>query len=241
MAFCSCQVALIAHGQVFDVSHQQDVPTRTLFVGVQNPKSLVLLFPGGGGMLHLKGDGSTRSQHTFVRSLDQWAQYQIGVVLVDTPYDLGDLKRGDRRGEEDHLNRVGEIVGFYKNKTGLPVWIFSHSMGTSTATNFVNQLNEDSKKLTGMILAGTIKTASLDDKANLPVEAIHHSQDQCGGTPPSASKNMIEGRPKNYISRFEVIEGGISEGDICQSFSYHGFNQTEQELIKRAAQFMLGQ
>lgn len=241
LALCLCQVPVIAQGQVFDISHLQDAPTRTLFVGVQNSKALVLLFPGGGGMLYLKGDGSTHNQHTFVRSIDEWAQYQIDAVLVDTPYDLGDLKRGDRRNEEDHLKRVGEVVSFYKNKTGLPIWIFGHSMGTSTATYFINQSNEDSKKLTGIIIAGTVRTASLDDKVSLPVEAIHHERDQCGGTPLSASKSIIDGRPKNYISRFEVIEGGISEGDVCQSFAYHGFNQTEPEFVKRAAQFMLSQ
>jgi len=241
LALCLCHVALSAQGQAFDVPHQQDAPTRTLFVGVQNPKALVLLFSGGGGMLRLKDDGSTSNQHTFVRSLDQWAQYQIDAVLVDTPYDLGDLRRGDRRNEDDHLKRVGEVVSFYKSKTGLPIWIFGHSMGTSTATYFVNQLNEDSKKLTGIVIAGTVRTASLDDRVKLPVEAIHHERDQCGGTPLSASKSIIEGRSKNYISRFEVIEGGISEGDVCQSFAYHGFNQTEPEFIKRAAQFILNQ
>jgi hypothetical protein len=231
----------MAQGQVIDVPHQQDVPTRTLLVSVQNPKALVLLFAGGGGMLHLKDDGSTRNQHTFVRSLDQWAQYQIDAVLVDTPYDLGDLRRGDRRNEDDHLKRVGEVVSFYKIKTGLPIWIFGHSMGTSTATYFVNQLNEDSKKLTGIIIAGTVRTAALDDRVRLPVEAIHHKHDDCRGTPPSVSQDIISGRPKNYISRLEIIEGGISEGDICQSFAHHGFNQTEPELIKRAAQFILNQ
>jgi pimeloyl-ACP methyl ester carboxylesterase len=241
LALCLCQVTLGVQGQVFDVPHLQDAPTRTLFVGVQNPKALVLLFPGGGGLLHLKDDGSTRNQHTFIRSLDQWAQYQIDATLVDTPYDLGDLRRGDRRNEEDHLKRVGEVVDFYKTKTGLPIWIFGHSMGTSTATYFVNQLNEDSKKLSGIVIAGTVRTASINDEVSLPVEAIHHLQDQCGGTPLSASKDIVTGRPKNYISQLEIVEGGITEGNVCDSFGYHGFNQTEPELVKRAAQFILTQ
>jgi hypothetical protein len=241
LALCLCQVTLAVQGQVLDVPHQADAPTRTLFVSVQNPKALVLLFPGGGGALHLKDDGQTLNLHTFVRSIGQWAQYQIDAVLVDTPYDLGDLRRGDRRGEDDHLIRVGEVVSFYKSKTGFPIWIFGHSMGTSTATYFVNQLNEDSKKIAGIIIAGTVRTASLDNKVRLPVEAIHHMQDQCPGTPISNPERIIAGRDKNVVSRLEVIEGGISEGDLCQSFAYHGFNQTEPELIKRAAQFILSQ
>jgi hypothetical protein len=232
-------VAASSYSQVFDVPHQQDLPTRTLLVPTPNAKALVLLFPGGGGMLRLKDDGSTRNRHTFVRSASLWVRYQIDAVLVDTPYDLGDLKRGDRRDSADHLARVGEIVRFYKNKTKLPVWIFGHSMGTSTATYFVNQLNDDSKQLAGIIIAGTVRTAALNDDVSLPVEAIHHAQDECLGTPISAARSIISGRSNQFVSQLEIIEGGISEGNVCDSFAYHGFNQTEPELVKRAAQFIL--
>jgi len=230
-----------AHAQVFDVPHQEDSPTRTLLVSVSKPKALVLLFPGGGGMLRLQNDGSTKNKHTFVRSVDQWAQYQIDAVLVDTPYDLGDLRRGNLRERQDHMDRVGEVVQYYKNKTKLPIWIFGHSMGSSTASYFASQLNERSKLLSGIIVAGTIRTASLDDGVSIPVLGIHHQDDACAGTPVSATKRMIEGRPAKYVSRLEIIEGGITEGGVCESFAYHGFNQTESEFVKRAAQFILSQ
>lgn len=227
------------HGQVFDIAHHQDLPTRTILISAPTPKALVLLFPGGGGLLRLQEDGSTKNRHTFVRSMSLWAQYQIDAVLVDTPYDLGDLRRGNLREQKDHMSRVGEVVQYYKTSTNLPIWIFGHSMGTSTATYFASQLNEPSNLLSGVIIAGTIKTASLDDRVNLPVLGIHHSDDACVGTPMSVTRGIIEARPKKYVSKFEMIEGGISEGNVCDSFAYHGFNQTEPELVKRAAQFIL--
>ena len=239
LALAFCFSAVRVQSQVLDVPYQEEPPTRTLLSSAPNAKALVLLFPGGGGVMRLTNDGLTKNQHTFIRSLNLWAQYQIDAVLVDTPYDLGDLKRGDHRSEVNHLNRVGEVVAYYKNKTNLPIWIFGHSMGTSTATYFVNQLNEQSRLLSGVIIAGTVKTASLSDDVNLPVEAIHHVQDQCLGTPISASKRIIAGRPAQFVSQLELIDGGISEGNICDSFAYHGFNQTEPELIRRAAQFIL--
>ena len=240
LAFFLCQAPISLYGQVIDIPHQQDSPTRTLLISTAKPKALVLLFPGGGGLLRLQNDGSTKNKHTFVRSIDLWSQYQIDAVLVDTPYDLGDLRRGNLRERQDHMERVGEVVQFYKNKTKLPVWIFGHSMGTSTATSFASQLNESSKLLSGAIIAGTINTASLDDKADIPVLGIHHRDDGCAGTPVAATTRIIQGRPDGYISKLEIIEGGISEGNVCDSFAYHGFNQTESELIQRAAQFILG-
>ena len=233
-----CYFALNAYGQVFDVPHQQDPPTRTFLISAQKPKAVVLLFPGGGGMLRLKDDGSTKNQHTFVRSQELWAQYNIDAVLVDSPYDLGDLRRSNLRGREDHLTRVAEVVNFYKTKTNLPIWIFGHSMGSSTATYYANKHFKD-RPISGIIIAGTITTASLDDEVTLPVLAIHHRQDSCAGTPVSASSRVIEGRPPKLVSKLEIIDGGITEGGVCESFAYHGFNQTEPEFIKKAAQFIL--
>jgi alpha-beta hydrolase superfamily lysophospholipase len=225
--------------QVFDVAHQEDAPTRTLLVESAKPRALVLLFPGGGGMAGIFNNGSVRSKHTFIRSIDLWAKYGIDAVLVDTPYDLGDLKRGNLRSRKDHLTRVDEVVNFYKGKLKLPIWIFGHSMGSSTATYYANEIDQAKKNLAGIIIAGTIRTASLDNQVTLPVLAIHHQNDTCGGTPVSASANIIDNRSPKLVSKLELIEGGISEGDVCQSFAYHGFNQTEAEFIKRAADFIL--
>ena len=161
MGLALCFVFAVTQAQVLDVPHQDGAPTRTLLVPAAKPKALVLLFPGGGGMLRLQNDGSTKNRHTFVRSVAQWAQYQIDAVLVDTPYDLGDLRRGNMRERQEHMERVGEVVEYYKNKTKLPVWIFGHSMGTSTATYFASQGSNQSKLLSGVIIAGTIRTASL--------------------------------------------------------------------------------
>ncbi len=228
-----------AHAQVFDVPHSDEAPTRTLLIEASKPRALVLLFPGGGGMAGIFDNGSVKSKHTFIRSMAMWAQYGIDAVLVDTPYDLGDQRRGNLRGRKDHLTRVDEVVTFYKNKFKLPIWVFGHSMGSSTATYYANEVDQSKKNLAGIIIAGTIRTASLDDEVTLPVLAIHHQYDACAGTPVSASSKIIEGRPSNLVSKLELIEGGITEGEVCQSFAFHGFNQTEAEFVKRAANFIL--
>jgi alpha-beta hydrolase superfamily lysophospholipase len=232
-------LSTVALAQVFDVAHQEEAPTRTLLVEAAKPRALVLLFPGGGGMAGIFDNGSVRSKHTFIRSIDLWAQYGIDAVLVDTPYDLGDLKRGNLRSRKDHLTRIDEVVRFYKAKLNLPIWVFGHSMGSSTATYYANEIDQAKKNLAGIIVAGTIRTATLDDQVTLPVLAIHHQNDACAGTPVSASANMIDNRSSKLVSKLELIEGGISEGDVCQSFAYHGFNQTEAEFVKRAADFIL--
>ena len=239
LAIALLVISLAVSAQVFDISHEDEAPTRTLLVGISNPRAVVLLFPGGGGLAGIFDNGSVKSRHTFVRSINMWGQYGIDAVLVDSPYDLGDLRRGNLRGRKDHLIRVDEVVKFYKAKLGLPIWVFGHSMGTSTATFYANRLGESKGNIAGIIIAGTIQTTSLDNEVNLPVLGLHHLQDGCAGTPVSATSRIIEGRPSKYTSTLEIIDGGISEGGVCESFAYHGFNQTEPELVKRAAQFIL--
>ena len=231
--------SLSSLAQVFDVTHVDGEPTRTFLLATHNPKALVLLYPGGGGMLRLQEDGSTRNGHTFVRSKDLWSQYDVDAVLVDTPYDLGDLRRGDMRGREEHLQRVNEVIDFYRSKLNLPIWIFGHSMGTSTVSNFLNGDPINQKKIEGAIIAGTIRSASIDDDVLIPLEAIHHVQDSCLGSLPENSKRIISGRPKNLPSKLMLIDGGISEGNECEAFAYHGFNKTEPEFVDAAAQFIL--
>lgn len=226
--------------QLIDVPHQDEAPTRTLLVGATKPQAVVLLFPGGGGQAGISDNGSVKSKHTFVRSLDLWAQYGIDAVLVDSPYNLGHT-RSNLRGRQDHLTRVNEVVRFYKTKLNLPIWIFGHSMGSSTATYYANEFDPSGKIIAGIIIAGTISTAYLNQDVVLPVLGIHHQQDSCEVTPISATSRIINGRSPKYISRLEIIDGGVSQGGVCESFAYHGFNQTEPELVKRAAQFILEQ
>jgi len=240
LAFLLWAISTSVLAQVIDIPHQDEAPTRTLLVNATKPRAVVLLFPGGGGQAGIFDNGSAKSKHTFIRSLDLWAQYGIDAVLVDSPYNLGHT-RSNLRGRQDHLNRVDEVVRFYKAKLNLPIWIFGHSMGSSTATYYANELDSSGKKISGIIIAGTIYTANLNQDVEIPVLGIHHQQDTCGVTPVSATSTIINSRSSKWISKLEIIEGGISEGSVCESFAYHGFNQTEPELIKSAAQFILNQ
>lgn len=227
-----------AIAQVFDVPYKDEAPTRTLLIPTKSAKAVALLFPGGGGVLRLQDDGSTSNFHTFVRSRDLWAQYGIDAVLVDSPYDLGSGMRNSRS-IGDHQKRILNVVTYYKEKLNLPVWIFGHSMGTVSVTEFVNGGVENEKLIAGIIVAGTYRSATVDSDVRAPVLAIHHVDDGCASTPLVASERIIANRPNKSISQFIGIDGGISEGDVCGSKAYHGFNQREPEFIRVAAQFIL--
>jgi hypothetical protein len=236
--FTGIALSNLVSAQVFDVPYKDDPPTRTLLVPAPNAKAVVLLFPGGGGMLRLQNDGSSTNFHTFVRSKNLWIQYGIDAVLVDTPYDLGGGMRNSRS-IRDHQQRILNVVQYYKEKLNLPIWIFGHSMGTVSVTEFANGGKDQAGLISGVIIAGTYRSASIDSDVAMPVQAIHHVDDGCANTPFSASEGIIKNRSGKSRSQFVAMEGGVSEGDVCGSKAYHGFNEKESEFIKTAAQFIL--
>lgn len=229
-------VCLTSIAQVIDVPYQSDSTTRTLLIATDNPKALVILLMGGDGKVGIFDGGSARSNHTFVRSQALWPQYGINSVLVDSKDNLS-IKGGGRL-TEDYQNRLLTIVNYYKDKYRVPVWLFGHSNGSVSVTEFVNRFG-DKNTISGFIIAGTEQTAILKDNTRLPVLAIHHVQDTCWTTPISASEDMIKNRPKNTRAEFVTMDGGISTGNVCWALAYHGFNQKEDELVKTAAEFIL--
>jgi hypothetical protein len=231
-----CLICLVAVAEVIDVPYQNSNPTRTSLLAVENPKALVILLMGGDGKAGIFDNGSARSNHTFVRSQGLWAQYEIDSVLVDSSDDLS-IKGGGRL-TDDYQNRLLSVVNYYKDKFHVPIWLFGHSNGTVSVTEFVNRFGKKNA-IAGFIVAGTEHTAILKDDSTLPALAIHHLQDGCGVTPISASQDIIASRPKGSRAEFIAIDGGISAGNVCWALAYHGFNQREDELIKDSALFIL--
>ena len=232
-------VPLFVHGQIIDVPQAGEVSTKTFLIEAAKPKAVVLLFIGGDGLLELKPDGSTTKENPLNRSAGLWKSHGINSVLVDSPYDLGDARRGNVRGKAEHLSRVENVVKYYKAKFGVPVWIFGHSMGTVTAVQFANQ-SERSAAITGIIIAGTHIGENLSPSFSKPVMAIHHQKEACPATPISASESIIKGRSKETKSELVMIDGGENVGRACMGLAYHGFNKVEDQMVSAAAKFILG-
>jgi hypothetical protein len=228
---------MVSANEVIDVPSVQGVPTRTLVATVKEPRATILLFIGGDGMLRLTPSGQTEHGHTFVRSFGMWKAHGIEAVLVDSPEDLGNAMRGHQRGSQQHLNRVSEVVRHFQSKR--PLWIFGHSMGTSTVAAFLGSNRPEIDLLQGYIVTGTHKGESVPAQIKLPALAIHHRPEGCPSTPIAASEAIIRSRSPDTPKEMVLLDGGTEPGHRCQSRSYHGFHGIEETLINTAAAFIL--
>ena len=236
----SAAAHVAAHAaEVIDVASKQGAPTRTLLVLAPEPKLTVLLFIGGDGLLRLTDDGRTEHGHTFVRSINRWSTHHINAVLVDTPFGLGNAKRGHKRASGRHLTRVSEVVAHYAEKTKTPIWIFGHSMGTSSVAAFLSSGRPEINLLSGYAVAGTHRGESVPESIKLPALSIHHQRDGCEATPLEASEAIHKSRTPDTPRALVILDGGLETGHPCLARGYHGFNGVENEFIDAAARFML--
>ena len=229
--------SMTSANEVVNVPSSQGSDTRALVATVQEPRATVLLFIGGDGMLKLTESGQTGHGHTFVRSFGMWKAHGIEAVLVDSPEDLGNAMRGHQRGSQQHLNRVAEMVMHFQSKR--PLWIFGHSMGTSTVAAFLGSNRPEINLLQGYIVAGTHRGESVPAQIKLPALAIHHRLEGCPSTPIEASEAIIRSRSADTPKAMVLLDGGTEPGHRCQSRSYHGFHGIEETLINTAAEFIL--
>jgi hypothetical protein len=58
---------------------------------------------------------------------------------------------------------------------------------------------------------------------------VHHKQDGCRKTGFYSAQNNHE----SFNTPLFVMEGGISQGDPCEAFAYHGYNGIENETVDK--------
>src|SRR5262249_20428433 len=84
-------------------------------------------------------------------------------------------------------------------------------------------------------IAGEIHTSSLQRIYNFDARkfknrhlVVHHKEDTCRVTPFGSAKASHE----RFGNDFIAMEGGVSVGDPCEAYSYHGYNGIERETME---------
>jgi hypothetical protein len=105
-------------------------------------------------------------------------------------------------------------------------------IGTSRSTISTMRLAEKlDSKVTGFIHTASMGGISRFDTRKLISKQliVHHKDDGCRTTPYGAAKSNQE----DYGTTLITMEGGITQGDPCEAFGYHGFNGIEKETVNK--------
>ena len=247
---------LSASSQIFEVEQIEksffisEEPTVTFLYPSQKAKSLLIFIPGGDGSVGVKKDWGPYSlyfsTYNFNKMLSSLANPELtegttSVVIFDSPKSLGYGNYLALRAAKDHMVRIESTIKYYKNKYDLPVWLMGHSAGGVSLGEFTNYLTKNNKAdlLAGMIFSAGRRDSKFDNVYALPSLFMIHQDDVCFNTLPNQNKEIYEKFAKNNksVTEFELISGGISQGDPCTS-GFHMYFGSESQAARSISQFI---
>jgi len=244
--------AVAAHAQqarVVEIATRPGVTQRFLYLAPEKPKAAAVLFPGGQGDLQIMPDGSVARQkgNFLVRSRELFVEQGIAVAVVGPPSDRQNL--AGFRQTRDHVEDIGAVIDWLRREAHVPVWLVGTSRGTLSAAYISTQLQRgngaDGVVLTSTVLAQSKNTREgivLDlalERIDIPVLVVHHKQDGCRVCPISEVPRLMNKLTAAPRKEFLAVEGGISEGDPCEAFAYHGYNGIEREVVAKIAAWLV--
>jgi len=151
------------------------------------------------------------------------------------------------RRTKKHVRDVDAVVGWMKEKTGLPVWLVGVSNGTVTASFYAIHGNHN---LAGVALLSSITESggskvhkSIIDlglgKLRVPVLVLAHEKDACKHTPPGGAARIVSALIASPNAQSKILSGGRTKGgDPCLPRSYHTFYGIEGEAVAAIAEFI---
>lgn len=228
-------VAFAAEDRLIKLETRPGVSVSFYYMKRDGALATVVLLPGGGGGIGLKG-GVPTSQNFLVRTRDHFAANGLNVAVVNRPSDKA--LDYEFRTTSEHIQDLRQVVGYVKKDTGLPVWLVGTSRGTISATAAAIAFgNED---LAGIVLTSSVtspkKTGAVPaqklEAIRIPVLVLHHEKDACAVTRPREVPWITSGLKNAPVKKQIMVGGGANPvGDPCEGLHWHGFIGMEKEAV----------
>jgi len=232
--------------EVVDIPTRPGVTQRFLYLAPDKPRAAVVLLPGGHGGLQIFPNGSLRwgEGNFLVRTRGLFVQQGLAVVVVDAPSDRQSPPfLGGFRQTPAHVADLKAVIGWLRDKTGVPVWLVGTSRGTQSAAWAATQLTRAEGGPDGLVLTSTILSdprgrpvpAMPLERVSVPVLVVHHRDDACKLCDFSETPGLMQKFTAAPRKELIAVSGGISQGDPCEAFAHHGYNGVESDVVGRIA------
>jgi hypothetical protein len=224
-----------------------DVPVvagteRVLFLGGRQSRAIVVLLPGGDGIIGLDDRGSVRRGGNFlVRTRDQWVAQGFAVVLPDAPN--GSSLLGQRH-LPAYADAIGKAIDFGSSRANLPVWLIGTSQGSTAAVNGAAHLGA---KVSGAVLTSSVTrpgraAETLFDAEPgaiaVPVLVVTNQNDSCAVSPPGDSPTVLAALARSPRKEQMTVQSDQTRSDPCEAMSPHGYLGIEGMVVQRIAEWI---
>ena len=182
---------------------------------------------------------------TFVNNRTAWmlgkmserSKARANIVIFDSPSTLHGVSA---RSNSDHLARIESVVEFYKARLRVPVWLFGHSDGSISVSEYQNSIGKTEQSIAGVILSSGRDETQIRYDWKSPALVLHHEKDGCKWTTLSGAK-LYFSRIKKLNSgqtEFATVVGGGSSLDPC-STGYHMYEGAFEETLNHIEDFIV--
>jgi hypothetical protein len=180
------------------------------------PKYVVILFPGGTGIMN-------------PRTRDGRIVYDYGgnFLLRARKFIVDEDFATVATNTTDSETRIQAVLDDIERRfPQAKVYLAGTSNGTAATMKLAGYLQDR--------IAGVIHTSSRAQIYSFDAKefrnrqlVVHHVNDWCRVTPFSAAQRSHE----KFGNDFIAMEGGISVGNECEAFAHHGYNGIERETV----------
>jgi len=221
----------------------------------EEPKGIILMFPGHKGVVKFKkffGRISVSGRGGFTASKDTYVTYRnngMVVALVAPPSDMRKGMDTAFRSSEAHLTDIYAVISYLNRRYQKAPYLHGHCLSSLSAASVATKLNN--KGISGLILSSPRSRGRLGavtdykkDVIRLPVLLIQHIEDPCKGTP-YRNLEKIKQFYESSSQKVDVIV--ISGGDTsqvgptsCQNRA-HAFHGLQKETASAVARWTQGE
>ena len=180
------------------------------------PRYAVIVMPGGEGTLSPE-----------MRSGEIWFRYRGNFLIRSRALFADDDTVTVSTDSTGSAERMGAIIRDLRLRyPGVRVYIIGTSRSTLSTMRLADSLDGQ--------VEGFIHTASNNGISRFNTRQyssrhllVHHEQDGCRYTQYSAAQTNSQ----DYGTELITMRGGVTQGDVCEAFGYHGFNGIEPETV----------
>jgi hypothetical protein len=220
-------------------------PSMTMHFQSEKPKALMIVIPGGDGYIGITPDRTDLKHYWSVAikrlTKSEFSRGQVDIVMMDSPRPLSSNDRDlGGRATSDHLIRIESVIRYYKEKTGLPIFVMGHSNGGPSIANFIKyQADNNLDLIVGVIASTTRHETNFPKDTKVPVVFITNRRDGCRNLSQLESLFSDLKETNSATTEWVVIENGEEEPGKHPCYSgYHMFYHASEEYANSIDTFI---
>jgi pimeloyl-ACP methyl ester carboxylesterase len=213
---------------------------RVLYTAPANPRAVLVMLPGGNGIVEFGQDGSiSRLGGNFLlRTIPLWQGRGFAVAVLSPP---NGMSLFGHRHTPAYAATIGQAVDFVRSRATVPVWLVGTSQGSTAAIGGGARLGG---RIAGIVVASSVTGRSssgetlFDSEPGLvavPTLIVANTGDTCPASLPGDAPKIAAALTRAPRKEIIYMESTAIQGSPCEGMSPHGYFGIEGATIDRIA------